>query len=134
MLRWRGLCWITCIFLVSCGIPEQAGSALATPAKIGRPSPTPTPAAPAIPLDVLSGDLRWTPAQSPVILQHDQRLLPGATLIIEPDTEVQLAPGVAFFVEGTLSALGQPGHPVRFVGTAAQRWDGLFGRTGSSIA
>jgi hypothetical protein len=104
------------------------------PAPTTPPRPRPTPAPTAIPIDVLRGNRRWTPANGPIILRRDQRLVAGATLIIEPGTEVRLAPGVSFFVEGTLYALGQPGRPVRFVGSEAQRWDGLFGRPGSNIA
>jgi hypothetical protein len=85
-------------------------------------------------VDVLRGDIRWTPANGPIILRRDQQLVPGATLIIEPGTEVRLGPGVSIFVEGTVYALGQPGRPVRFVGSEAQRWEGIFGRPGSNIA
>jgi hypothetical protein len=96
--------------------------------------PRPTPAPTAIPVDVLRGNLRWTPANGPIYVRRDQQLAPGATLIIEPGTEVRLAPGVAFFVEGTLYGLGQPGRPIRFIGSESQRWEGIFGRPGSNIA
>jgi hypothetical protein len=88
----------------------------------------------AIPVDILRGNLRWTPANGPIYLRRDQQLVAGATLIIEPGTEVRLAPGVAFFVEGTLYGLGQPGRPVRFISSESQRWEGIFGRPGSNIA
>jgi hypothetical protein len=83
---------------------------------------------------VLRGNIRWTAAQSPIRLNRDQQLVAGATLIIEPGVEVRLAPGVSFFVEGTLYALGKPDRPVRFVANERQRWEGLFGRPGSNIA
>jgi hypothetical protein len=35
---------------------------------------------------------------------------------------VRLAPGVSFFVEGTLYGIGEPGRPVRFLGSEPQRW------------
>jgi hypothetical protein len=108
-----------------------------TPAPPRAPTPTRRPVArapTAIPVDVLRGSLRWTPANGPIILRRDQQLVPGATLIIEPGTEVRMAPGVSFFVEGTLYGLGQPGQPVRFVGSESQRWEGIFGRAGSNIA
>jgi hypothetical protein len=85
-------------------------------------------------VDVLRGNLRWTPANGPIYLRRDQQLAPGATLIIEPGTEIRMAPGVAFFVDGTLYGLGQPGRPVRFIGSESQRWEGIFGRPGSNIA
>jgi hypothetical protein len=92
--------------------------------------PTPTP----IPVDLLRGNIRWTTAGSPIRLSRDQLLVAGATLIIEPGVEVRLAPGVSFFVEGTLYALGTADRPIRFVANEHQRWEGLFGRSGSNIA
>jgi hypothetical protein len=92
--------------------------------------PPPTP----IPVDLLRGNIRWTAARSPIRLSRDQQLAPGATLIIEPGVEVRLAPGVSFFVEGTLYALGTADRPIRFVANERQRWEGLFGRPGSNIA
>ena len=97
------------------------------------PRPTAIPEPTAIPVDVLRGSLRWTAAQSPIVIRRDQQLAPGATLVIEPGVEVRLAPGVSFFVEGTLYALGRPDNRVRFVGSTPQRWEGLFGRPGSNI-
>ena len=104
-----------------------------------RPPPTPRPptAIPSptpIPVDLLRGNIRWTAARSPIRLLRDQRLVAGATLIIEPGVEVRLAPGVSFFVEGTLYALGTADRPIRFVANERQRWEGLFGRPGSNIA
>jgi hypothetical protein len=106
------------------------------PAATPRPPPTPTPVPvpTAVPVDVLRGNIRWTAAQSPIRLNRDQQLVRGATLIIEPGVEVRLAPGVSFFVEGTLYALGKADRPVRIVASDRQRWEGLFGRPGSNIA
>jgi hypothetical protein len=92
--------------------------------------PLPTP----IPVDQLRGNIRWTAARSPIRLSRDQQLVAGATLTIEPGVEVRLAPGVSFFVEGTLNALGTADRPIRFVANEGQRWEGLFGRPGSNIA
>ena len=105
------------------------GAATVSPAQPTVPPPPPAP-----PMDTLRGTIRWTAAQSPIIINRDQQLVAGASLIIEPGVEVQLGPGVSFFVDGTLYALGQPDRPVRFVGTPGQRWNGLFGRPGSDIA
>lgn len=94
------------------------------------PPPPPT----FIPVDVLSGDVRWTPAMSPIILTRDVQLAPGSTLIIDAGVEVRLGPGVSFFVDGAkMFALGAPGQPVRFVADTTARWEGLFGRPNSVI-
>src|SRR6185436_15865128 len=92
--------------------------------------PLPTP----IPVDLLRGNIRWTAARSPIRLSRDQQLVAGATLVIEPGVEVRLAPGVSFFVEGTLYAVGTADRPIRFVANERQRWEGLFGRSNSNIA
>ncbi len=112
-----------------------------TPPPIRAPAPPPTPRPPTaiplptpIPVDVLRGNVRWTTARSPIVLSRDQQLAAGATLIIEPGVEVRLAPGVSFFVEGTLYALGTADRPIRFIANEHQRWEGLFGRPGSNIA
>lgn len=112
--------------------PEPQPTPLPRPAATPRPRPTAAPTA--IPVDVLRGTVRWTAARSPIVLTRDQQLAPGATLLIEPGVEVRLAPGVSFFVEGTLYAIGAPDRPIRFVGSTPQRWEGLFGRAGSNIA
>ena len=98
------------------------------------PTPRPTPLPTAIPIDVLRGTIRWTAAQSPILIRRDTQLAPGALLMIEAGVEVRLAPGVSFFVDGTMYGLGRPDSPVRFVGSERQRWEGLFGRPGSNIA
>jgi hypothetical protein len=112
-----------------------------TPAPTRLPAPPPTPRPPTaipsptpIPVDLLRGNIRWTAARSPIRLSRDQQLVAGATLIIEPGVEVRLAPGVSFFVEGTLYAVGSADRPIRFVANDRQRWEGLFGRPGSNIA
>jgi hypothetical protein len=85
-------------------------------------------------VNVLRGEVRWTAAQSPLILGVDQQIAPGAALIIEPGVEVRLLPGVAIYADGSIFALGQPGNPVRFVSHTGQRWDGIYGRPGSTIS
>jgi hypothetical protein len=88
----------------------------------------------AVPIDVLRGTIRWTAAQSPIVIKRDTRLAPGALLLIEAGVEVRLAPGISFFVDGTMYGLGRPDRRVRFVGSERQRWEGLRGRPGSNIA
>jgi hypothetical protein len=102
------------------------GPAPTAPAEAAQPAPAA--------INVLRGNIHWTAAQSPIILNRDQQLAAGASLVIEPGVEVRLAQGVSFFVDGTLYAIGQPDRPVRFVSSNGQRWEGLFGRPGSDIA
>lgn len=98
------------------------------------PPPTRTPLPPtAVPVDVIRGTTYWTAADSPVVLGRDTQIAPGASLIIEAGVEVRLGPGVSLFVDGQVFALGQPDRPVRFVGADRPRWEGIFGRPGSSI-
>jgi hypothetical protein len=111
---------------------QPAGGADAATPRPRTPTATPAPSAP--PVDVIRGNVRWTAAQSPILVRRDLHLAPGATLIIEPGVEVRLAPAVSFFVEGTLYALGTPDQRIRFVGSEGQRWEGIFGRPGSNIA
>lgn len=85
----------------------------------------------------LKGALRWTAAQSPYTINRDVVLSAGASLVIEAGVEVRIARGASLFVEGSLYGLGTPGRPVRFVqlpGDERQRWEGIFGSPGSSIA
>ncbi|NOK68629.1 MAG: hypothetical protein GFH25_541198n103 [Chloroflexi bacterium AL-N10] len=130
---------------------ESGGSQLPTPVPTQQPAPqpgppaggsgspplsvatsTPLPPTP-IPIDTLTGNIRWSADQSPIIIQRDLQLTAGSVLVIEPGVEVVLAPGVSFFVDGSLFANGQPGQPIRFVGGEGQRWEGLFGQAGSTI-
>lgn len=109
----------------------------ATP-DLGKDVPPPTPVAPPAPpqppTDVLRGNVRWRADQSPIILPRNVQLAPGAVLIIEPGVEVRLGPGVAFYVDGAqLMALGTAERPVRFVNDTGVRWEGMYGRPGSSI-
>ncbi len=104
------------------------------PGEPGAPVVQVTPLPTAIPVDVLAGEIRWSSAQSPVILSRDVQLAPGSTLIIEPGVEIRLGVGVAIFVDGAqLRALGAPGQPVRFVSDTGARWEAIFGRPNSTI-
>ncbi|GAB4196711.1 MAG: hypothetical protein OHK0022_14440 [Roseiflexaceae bacterium] len=82
---------------------------------------------------VLRGNVRWTIAQSPVVVGRTLQVVAGASLIIDPGVEVRLTPGTAIYVDGALYALGQPGNPVRLVARERGRWDGLYGNPGSTI-
>lgn len=114
--------------------PTPAGAAGGGTGPPAPPAATATPPPPtAIPIDVLRGTINWTTAQSPILITRDQQIAPGGSLVIEPGVEVRLAPGVSIFVDGALYALGKPDRKVRFVGSEGQRWEGLFGRPGSTI-
>lgn len=108
---------------------EFEASPTAPPATPTTPPPPPPP-----PADVLRGNVRWSAGQSPIVLRRDLQIAPGAELIIEPGVEVRLDPGVSIYVDGgRLLALGQPGQPVRFVGSSGARWSGIFGRPNSFV-
>jgi hypothetical protein len=79
--------------------------------------------------------VRWTINQSPVRIQQTTVVARGASLIIDPGVEVQIAPGTAIFVEGVLSAFGQPDRPVRFISIdpARSRWDAIYLKPGSTV-
>ncbi len=120
--------------------PEPAESP--APAAPDVPDPTLTPAPEPTPLPptepprtgkVLTGNLRWSAADSPVRLNEDHAIAAGASLTIDPGVEVQLAPGVRLTVAGTLRAQGSPAAPVRFVG-AGGRWEAIVGVNGSTIS
>lgn len=99
------------------------------------PTPEPTPLPPTEPPrtgKVLTGNLRWSAADSPVRLSEDHAIAAGSVLTIDPGVEVQLAPGVRLTVAGTLRAQGSAAAPVRFVG-AGGRWDAIVGVNGSTI-
>lgn len=74
-------------------------------------------------------DTTWTPGDGPYRIVRSVEVEPGATLAIEPGTEVQLAEGVTVTVSGSLRADGTAARPVTFGRTAGadpdRRWDGL---------
>lgn len=108
---------------------ETTPLATSTPAATPTPEatlPPPTPTAP--PARVISGNVRWTTANSPIVLTENHVLAQGSTLAIDPGVQVQLGPNVKLTVAGKLQANG-----ASMVGTGG-RWDGLVGTEGSSIA
>ncbi|MBA3946899.1 MAG: hypothetical protein H0X37_20345 [Herpetosiphonaceae bacterium] len=92
----------------------------------------PTPTATAIPVTVLSGNVHWTVANSPITLPRDTLVAAGASVQVDPGVEVQLAPGVQLAVVGNLQVQGTSAAPVRFTGPSG-RWAGIFGQVGSTI-
>lgn len=98
--------------------------------------PTVTAMPPARPVEQVKGELHWTPANGPIIIKRNLAVPAGATLIIEPGTEVRFSVGASLFVDGKLLSLGRPDAPVRLVadqGGQTQQWEGIFGNPGSSI-
>jgi hypothetical protein len=99
------------------------------PTATSMPSPTPTPA----PVTRIESATRWTIEQSPIVVDRDQVIVPGASLEIDPGVEVRLKPNVHIYVEGRLAVAGAAGNPVRFSGPEG-RWGALVGQPGSSIS
>jgi hypothetical protein len=121
--------------------PVQAAGApppAARPADSGgggasRPAPTSRP-----PMSALKGSVRWSTANSPVIIENDLLVSSGASLIIEPGVEVQIGKGASLVIDGSIVALATPDRPVRFgqIGGGDDprlRWESIIGRAGSVI-
>lgn len=98
-----------------------------TPTRTNTPAPT-TP-----PIDIVRGSQTWMAANGPIVVTRDIAIPRGATLTIEPGTEVRLAPGVSIFVDGTLNSAGRPDAPVIITSLTGQRWEGIFGNPNSNI-
>ena len=107
-----------------------------TPAPTDTPAPTPTPVPTATatpePVTRIEGNVRWTAANSPVVVDQDVVVVPGSSLQIDPGVDVRVRAGMDIFVEGQLFAAGAAGAPVRFLGVDG-RWTAIAGQPGSSI-
>lgn len=106
-----------------------------TPTLENTPTPVATPVPPtptARPAEVLSGNIRWTSASSPVQLTKNVVVPAGSFLTIEPGVEVRFGPNVQLMIAGKLNAQGTSAAPIKLVG-ATGRWDGIVGTRGSSI-
>jgi parallel beta-helix repeat protein len=62
----------------------------------------------------LTSNVLWTKEPSPYVLAETVVVLPGATLTIEPGTEVLLADAQSLLVEGRLLANGTENDPITF--------------------
>lgn len=89
-----------------------------------------------VPAGTVSGT--WTTAGSPYYVAGDITIPSGSTLTIEPGVDVWMHDRASLYVEGTLSAVGQLGHPIRFLGYIADEdyglWQGIVFREGSDAS
>ncbi len=98
------------------------------PEQLGCPTPT---GGPTLHAGSISADEVWTANGSPHIVDHQLRVIAGATLTIEPCAEVQLGKDaliVAGFSgsQGTVRALGTEARPIVFKQkVAGERFDGI---------
>ncbi len=107
---------------------ESGEPAAVAPAQTPTPPPTPT-REPAIRIE---GPTRWESSASPILVEGDVLVAPGASLQIDPGVEVRFKPGTSLIVQGQVQAAGIADNPVRFVGPEG-RWNGLVGQAGSTI-
>ena len=97
------------------------------------PTATPEPPTPTLePITRIEGEVRWSAAESPILVEQDTVVTPGGSLIVDPGVEVRLRPGVDIVVEGQLRAVASGGAPIRFVGPEG-RWTGIIGQPGSAV-
>ena len=71
----------------------------------------------------LSGNLHWSPENSPYIIRGWVSISKGSSLIIEPGTVVLLEPGARFDVRCPLIASGTPNSPIVFQSLECSPWD-----------
>lgn len=75
----------------------------------------------------LTGTHLWENVGVPYRLTENQHVAAGATLTIEPGTQIQAGEHVALNVSGRLQAVGTAQQPILFTGTTAQAgwWQGI---------
>ncbi|MFH0730526.1 MAG: right-handed parallel beta-helix repeat-containing protein [Pseudomonadota bacterium] len=65
----------------------------------------------------ITTDITWQASGSPINLAGDIGVASGASLTIEPGTEVQFSDNVGLWIDGTLTAVGTSSNPITFTGT-----------------
>lgn len=74
----------------------------------------------------LAGEVTWSPAGGPYLLQGEVRVPAGAHLVLQPGSQVLFGPTSRLLVEGTFEALGTEGNPIHLgPGTFGERWNGI---------
>ncbi|MBX3011235.1 MAG: Ig-like domain-containing protein [Caldilineaceae bacterium] len=68
----------------------------------------------------IGGDQVWPNIGLPYYVEGQGGVAMDGALTIEPGVEVRMAQDAIFHVNGTLSAVGTPEQPIRFIGTQAQ--------------
>lgn len=111
-----------------------ADTQVSAPQASATPVATPTPLPILRQTDLVQGDAHWTPAQGPILLDRNISIPVGSRLTIEPGTEVRIATGVSFQVDGQLVLAGRPDMPVILRSDQADSyWEGIYGNPGSAI-
>jgi parallel beta-helix repeat protein len=89
-----------------------------------------------VPAGAVSGT--WNLAGSPYYVAGDVTVPAGSSLTIEAGVDVYMHDRSSLFVEGTLSAMGRLGQPIRFLGYVAEEdfglWQGIVFRPGSDAS
>lgn len=62
--------------------------------------------------EVITSDTRWKKRQSPIIVEKNTMVIPGATLTIDPGVEVIMNKGVRLRVQGIITAKGEKDNPI----------------------
>ena len=83
---------------------------------------------------VVSDDLNWARARSPIRLYSPLVIDRMGSLTIEPGVEVLFAPNAKLVVQGTLLAFGTTSQPIRFRPlNAGERWGGVVIESGDAL-
>ncbi len=126
------------LLFVLAGCSADAGGPAPSPEGPGTPSPTPAVACPASKGPThhegeVGADETWTAEGSPHIVERNFAVRAGHTLTIAPCATVQFEAGAGLSVAfpgtpntGSLVAVGDADHPIRFEGRDGARWGSIF--------
>ncbi|HYF63906.1 MAG TPA: right-handed parallel beta-helix repeat-containing protein, partial [Herpetosiphonaceae bacterium] len=109
-----------------------AGSGAGTAGGAAGATPTGTLSlAPAAPPQVpITTEVRWTVADSPIVLRTNQTVPAGTRLTIDPGVDVRFDSRVSLEIQGNLVVNGTRELPVRFGSSDGGSWDGIYIRPG----